>query len=447
MRTKKRTSVVIMIIIVPILAILAMAGIFFLPSLDWRKPEIVLTPDIDIIGHHQTFNVGLTARKSGLKQIQITITQKDKKQILTDISYDKRETYTQKISLVLDSLQMELTDGPATLEIIVKSFSWLRRKAVLTKNVSIDLIPPQIFLLNTTTHVNPGGTCVSLFRASKPVMEAGVFVNETFFRAYPVTVSGKPCYLSYFAIPMNANNRPPVIRAFIKDFGNNEASSGIPFILKKKRFRHDKLNINDGFLQKKMPEFQITIPELRDKTLIETFRHVNTVIRNDNLKTIQALCKQSQSKALWQGSFLRLKDGATMSLYGDHRVWLYSGQAIGESFHEGVDFASTAQAPVQAANNGLVLFTGTIGIYGETVVIDHGLGMISIYAHLSSISIAKGQMVNKGDIIGNTGLSGLAGGDHLHFSIMVGGQFVNPVEWLDSHWIADNVIKKTNISF
>ena len=446
MKAKKNKAVAIFFVII-IVPILVMAGIFFFPSFDWNKPEIVLAPDINIIGHRQVVNVDLTARKSGLKQIQIAITQKDKKQILTDILYDKRETYAQKVSLVLDSFQMKLIDGPATLEITVKSFSWFRSKSILTKNISIDLIPPQIFLLNTANYVNPGGVCVSLFRTSKPVMEAGVFVNKVFFRAYPVTISGKPCYLSYFAIPMDANGQPPAIRAFIKDFGNNEASASIHLILKKKRFRHDKLNISDRFLQQKMPEFQIAFPELRDKTLVDTFRYVNTVIREDNLKAIQALCKQSQPEILWQGPFLRLKDSATMSLYGDHRAWLYNGQVIGESFHEGVDLASTAQAPVQAANNGLIIFTGTIGIYGETVIIDHGLGMISLYAHLSSIRISNGQAVKKGDIIGNTGLSGLAGGDHLHFSIMVGGQFVNPMEWWDSHWIMDNVTKKTNISF
>jgi len=136
-----------------------------------------------------------------------------------------------------------------------------------------------------------------------------------------------------------------------------------------------------------------------------------------------------------------------MALYGDRRTWVYNGQTVGESLHEGIDLASTAQAPVQAANSGLVAFTGSIGIYGETVIIDHGMGMISLYAHLSSIQVSRGQSVGKGDIIGNTGVSGLAAGDHLHFSIMVGGQFVNPIEWWDPNWIKNNVIQKINVSF
>ncbi|MDR2861714.1 MAG: M23 family metallopeptidase [Syntrophobacterales bacterium] len=444
MKAKKRTLAIFMGIT---LLAAGITGLFFLPIFDWSKPEIVLTPDINTIGRSQTFNTDFATRKSALKEIRITIAQNDKEQTLADISYDTPETYSQEISLVFNPSQMELADGPARLKITAKSFSWLRSKATLTRNIVIDLIPPQIFLLNTANYINPGGTCVALFQVSKPVTEVGVFVNETFFRAYPVTVSGKPCYLSYFAIPMSANDRTPVIRAFARDMGNNETSVGIPFTLKKKRFRHDKLNISDAFLQRNMPDFQAAFPELRDKSLIDTFRHINTVMRDDNFKTIQAICKQSQPEILWQGPFLRLKDSATMSLYGDYRSWLYRGQAVGESIHEGVDLASTAQAPVMAANSGLVVFTGNLGIYGETVIIDHGMEMISLYAHLSSIHVEKGHKVNKGDTIGNTGLTGLAGGDHLHFSIMIGGQFVNPVEWWDHRWISDNVTQKTNISF
>jgi len=136
-----------------------------------------------------------------------------------------------------------------------------------------------------------------------------------------------------------------------------------------------------------------------------------------------------------------------MALFGDRRQWIFEGREIGESIHEGIDLASTEQAPIQAANSGVILFAGSLGIYGNTVIIDHGLGMISLYGHLSSIQVKEGQPVRTGDMIGKTGMSGLAGGDHLHYGIMVGGQFVNPIEWWDPHWIADNVKKKVEVSF
>ena len=109
--------------------------------------------------------------------------------------------------------------------------------------------------------------------------------------------------------------------------------------------------------------------------------------------------------------------------------------------------ASTTNAPVEAANNGIVAYAGNLGIYGNFIVLDHGFGFFTLYGHLNSISVKKGQEVKKGDVMGNTGSTGLAGGDHLHFGMFIGGQFANPQEWWDAHWIADNVTKKMAVSF
>jgi len=97
------------------------------------------------------------------------------------------------------------------------------------------------------------------------------------------------------------------------------------------------------------------------------------------------------------------------------------------------------RAPVEAAQNGIVVFAGDLGIYGNAVIIDHGLGVFSLYGHLSSIVVKSGQAVKMGEHIGQTGDTGLAGGDHLHFSIMLDGTHINPVEWWDGKWIRDHI--------
>src|SRR5512137_1829141 len=99
-------------------------------------------------------------------------------------------------------------------------------------------------------------------------------------------------------------------------------------------------------------------------------------------------------------------------------------------------------SPVPAANSGIVVSTGFIGIYGQTVILDHGFGLFSMYSHLSQIAVKAGDRVAKETILGNTGSTGLAGGDHLHFSMMVQDTFVDPIEWWDPHWIRDNVTSK-----
>jgi murein DD-endopeptidase MepM/ murein hydrolase activator NlpD len=164
-------------------------------------------------------------------------------------------------------------------------------------------------------------------------------------------------------------------------------------------------------------------------------------MRKENFSAIQKICMKSAPKELWEGEFLRMSNAAPMALFGDKRSYVYEGKVVGESVHEGVDLAANARSPIEASNKGIVVFTGALGIYGNTVIIDHGLGLFSLYAHLSSIDTTVGKTVAKGEKIGLSGMSGLAGGDHLHFSIMVGGKFVDPKEWWDPHWIKDNITR------
>jgi murein DD-endopeptidase MepM/ murein hydrolase activator NlpD len=110
----------------------------------------------------------------------------------------------------------------------------------------------------------------------------------------------------------------------------------------------------------------------------------------------------------------------------------------------GIDLASVSRAPVPAANNGRVLAIENVGIFGNTVLLDHGFGLTTLYAHLSAVSVSRGDTVKRGDIIGKTGETGLAGGDHLHFGVAVNNVFVNPVEWWDTAWIKNNIMHNIN---
>ena len=131
-----------------------------------------------------------------------------------------------------------------------------------------------------------------------------------------------------------------------------------------------------------------------------------------------------------------------MSSYAVRRTYVHHGRVVDKQVHLGLDLASTAGAPVPAANSGVVTFAGELGIYGQTVLLDHGQGLFSLYSHLSGLAVDEGQMVERGETVGSSGQTGMAGGDHLHFSMLVSGEFVNPVEWFDGHWITDNIENK-----
>ena len=137
--------------------------------------------------------------------------------------------------------------------------------------------------------------------------------------------------------------------------------------------------------------------------------------------------------------FSPLKNGAVMASFGDHRTFNYQGQNVSESNHMGLDLASTKQAPILLSNPGVVTLSEFVGINGNTLIIYHGLGLSTLYAHLTSQNVNVGDTLNAGEVIAKTGNTGLALGDHLHFSVLVQGHEVWTAEWLDSHWIKANI--------
>jgi murein DD-endopeptidase MepM/ murein hydrolase activator NlpD len=216
----------------------------------------------------------------------------------------------------------------------------------------------------------------------------------------------------------------------------NEAKQSFSLRLRPKRWRHDKMNLSEGFLSQVSAKF----PEGQQDDLLKTFLEVNRKKRQDNHDKVRQVCATSQPRPLWSGAFQRFQ-GKSMARFGDRRTYIWQKRPVDEQVHQGEDLASLIQSPIPAANNGVVVLAAPLGIYGNTVIVDHGMGVFSMYSHLSKIDVKAGERVEKGKTLGLTGTTGLAGGDHLHFSVMIHGDFVNPVEWWDAHWLKDQVEK------
>jgi murein DD-endopeptidase MepM/ murein hydrolase activator NlpD len=419
---------------------------FFLTVGEWGSPRIAVEGDPAVIGSQKILTVAFSDSGRGLRHTTLAITQDNQPRLISSLDYPGAGVRQKSLSVTVDSAALKLHDGPATLTLTAEDYSVWKNRTVVHLPVTIDLLPPQIVQLNPTHHISPGGACFVAYRLSKAVVQTGVRVGDLFYPGTPVTMGGKPTYAAYFALPMDAL-QDIKIALFARDQAGNETLNGIPALILKKKFRSDSMTLTDAFLGQKMPEFQAAIPELRGKTLIDTFSYVNTRLRDENLISIQSVCNTSETRPLWEGPFLRMKNAAPMALFGDRRTYLYGGKPVGESIHGGVDLASLVQAPIEVANNGIVRFTGSIGIYGNSVIVDHGLGLMTLYSHMSAIQVQPNQNVKKGDRLGKSGATGLAGGDHLHFGVAIHGRFVDPKEWWDPHWIEDNVTKKMTAAF
>ena len=206
--------------------------------------------------------------------------------------------------------------------------------------------------------------------------------------------------------------------------------------------------MDDKFFNKVVPGILSQSPEIKDRgSLLDNYLAINKELRKKNAETIKSLAERSKPSFLWNKPFMMLRNGKVMAAFADRRTYIYQDKVIDRQDHLGFDLAVTQQAPIPAANDGIVAYARFFGIYGNAVIIDHGYGLMTIYGHLSSIAVKEGQKVERGAIIGKSGETGLAGGDHLHFCTILQGLPVNPVEWWDGHWIKDRISKKLGPSF
>jgi murein DD-endopeptidase MepM/ murein hydrolase activator NlpD len=405
---------------------------------DGGAPVIKLSPQTGAASYATNFTLTLSSARAGLKECVVTATQEGKRvEVLRRSFPDKQLAHTENFSLPRNS---GFKEGQLELAIAVRDNALLsflgRGKTSLVQNLTLDFSPPRLSVNPGIHNVNQGGGGVVSYTVSKPVERTGVLVGKRLFPAYQQKTGE---FICYFAMPydMNPANFKP--RIIAQDKAGNEASASISVLPIPKVFKSDKLNIPDSFLNDKMSQYSSMYPEL--KTPIEIYKRVNTELRQQNVDELLKIGLDTSPTPLWTGPFLRLPAAAGRAGFGDQRDYYYNGEKIDHETHLGVDLASVANAPVPAANAGRIVYAGFFGIYGNCVIIDHGLGLQSLYSHLSEINVTKGQSVAKGQIIAKTGATGLAGGDHLHFGMIISGIQVSPVEWWDEHWIKDNVIK------
>jgi murein DD-endopeptidase MepM/ murein hydrolase activator NlpD len=128
----------------------------------------------------------------------------------------------------------------------------------------------------------------------------------------------------------------------------------------------------------------------------------------------------------WRGRFVAPVDGAPASNFGQRSI--FNGQPRGS--HRGADFASPSGAPVRAPGRGRVILADDLYYSGNTVIVDHGLGLFSLLAHLSRIDVRAGDVVEQGAIVGTVGATGRVTGPHLHWTLRLGSAVLDPLSLL-----------------
>jgi murein DD-endopeptidase MepM/ murein hydrolase activator NlpD len=414
----------------------ALGALYYVKG-EWNPPTLTVTPDQSTAGASTVFTVTASDADSGLRLLHVTATQNGN---TVDILKKELPAGTRDLTETF-SLPKTIANGAVTLDVTVKDASWHRlghgNRADFKRDMTVDSKPPVVSVLSGQHNVNQGGTGLLVYSTDEELGKNGVRMGDHFFPGYPYQ-PGK--YLCFFAIPHNADVKALTPALVAADLAGNEVAIGFFFNPRPKTFRHDDINISDNFLQSKMGQFTQYYPDLTQP--IDIFLKVNSDLRSKNVAFLLQLGRDTVPQKLWDGPFVRLPNSAPMAGFADNRTYMHQGQAVDNQTHLGVDLASLAASPVPAGNTGRVVLAEFMGIYGNVVVLDHGFGLQSLYSHLSEIHVHKGETVQRGQIIGKTGATGMAGGDHLHFGMLVSGLEVQPIEWWDAHWIKDNITSK-----
>jgi murein DD-endopeptidase MepM/ murein hydrolase activator NlpD len=336
----------------------------------------------------------------------------------------------------------QLRDGQAKLIVEATSNDLLRKTARLERDVSVVTQPPTVSVDSEQHYLYLGMADLATFNVSGSWTEAGVRVGDQTYRAWP-TPGGKPGLFSLFAFAWNmpAGTIPKV---FAKNGAGNDVTTPINFQFPKKeqpKYTVHDLQVSDAFMQKVVGELDPN----GSGDLVARFVRINNEMRRANNKTLSDLQFKTADRFLFSQPFARQAHSQAEASFADVRNYIYQGKKIDQQVHLGYALAVTQHVGVEASNDGRIVYAAPLGIYGNCIVVDHGYGLQTIYGHLSHIDVHEGDTVKRGQVMGQSGMTGMAGGDHIHFAMQLDGVQIDPKEWWDGHWIHDHIAKRVDL--
>jgi len=436
-----------LIVVGLVLAAIAVVGFLYLRAGSEPGPVITINGPDRFIGRATPFSVTIESPTEITSSV-VGFQQNGKPLELGALKTDRSDGKV----VMTGTVGAGAVNGPVTLEVDASRTTFWGLRTVYSESnreLTARMDPPRVSVSSLHHFINLGGAEFVVMRATPEDVDAGIQVGDARYRAYPgsaVGISDPAVRVGFFVLrhDQDVNTR---ITAYARDAAGNETSTPVehrPFV---KKFLQSKIPVDQRFLDRVVPAIASNTPGLKVDTsspdgLLKGFLEINGNLRKQNGDFIASLADKSEPRMLWTEAFAQMGNSQVESRFADRRTYFFENKEIDKQVHLGFDLATVQQAPVHASNAGKVLFADFLGIYGNCVIVDHGLGVQSLYAHLSQIGVKVGDSVTKNQELGRTGVTGLAGGDHLHFTMLLQGVPVNPVEWWDAHWLQDRVNRK-----
>ncbi|HSB41432.1 MAG TPA: M23 family metallopeptidase [Methylomirabilota bacterium] len=439
----------LIILAVPILIVLGGIG-----YLAWRQSvagvRVEFEPVPRYVGARTPITLVLRAARGGVQSVDIRLNQGGTRVNVSQQAFPAPAASEQRVQLVVQGGQLGLREGAANLEVRARDGFWrpirVDDRMIANVPVTIDFTPPTLEVLASTRYLSRGGGALVAVRA-KGAARVGVNVGDLFFPGFPAGAPDTGLHAVLYALPWNLPPNSPVT-ATAQDEAGNAVSRALAVDIRPRRFPLDTIEVGEQFLASKMPELLPERGQIPPDQLLQAFLVVNRDKRKEGEEMKRRLGQKSKPSPLFEGAFLQPRNTKVFSNFAETRTYRYKGQDVDTQVHLGYDLASLKNSPIPAANSGVVVYAAPLTIYGNTVVVDHGWGLQTLYGHLSSIDVKEGDEVKKGQSLGRSGATGLALGDHLHFEVLIQGVSVTPVEWWDGKWIRDHVgrpLREANI--
>jgi murein DD-endopeptidase MepM/ murein hydrolase activator NlpD len=430
-------------------------------------PLVKIEKPAAIGGGPIALDVTVDSLGSKLRRLEVAVEQQGRTFHLFSLNAPGQARFTQetadRIRVTQDIPASTLTglrDGPAKLVVTASRdvlFGVRRAESVEARDLAVRLAPPKLTVVSQHHYVNLGGAEMVVYRVAPADATSGVQVGTRYYPGYSASGAAGPppqgapaidpaLRVAFFALLHDDDISTPV-RLVAKDPAGNAATAEFAYRAFPATFARRRIPVDDAFFRKVVPPILEATPALQmpvgtPEERLEAFLKINGELRRANEAQVEELARGTSPDRLWRGAFTRMGRAKAEAVFADHRTYVYDGRDIDQQVHLGTDLASIRGAAITASNTGRVVFAGFLGIYGNCVVLDHGMGVQSLYGHLSSVTVEVGDRIIRGETIGRSGATGLAAGDHLHFTILVAGRPVSPIEWWDPHWIADRIDRK-----
>jgi hypothetical protein len=400
-RRKKHSRILIWLLVLG-----GMAAVIFVGLAGFRAgppPGITMQAELPGIGKSTPVKITVAEKSRGLAAFRVELQQGERVEVLEEREYTPLEPWqfwghritSEELTVIVGSETIKgLHEGDATVRVVAeRAPSLLRRPqpAIEALDLPVKLRPPSLQVLSTRTYAAQGGAEAVVYKVGPTAVRDGVQSGDWWFPGFPLPGGGEQDRFALFGVPYEMESAESIQLVAVDDVGN-AASAAIVDRFISRPLKRGTIQLSDGFMQRVVPAILSQTPELEDQgNLLDNYLMVNGQLRQINNQVLLDLAARSEPQFLWTRDFMQMRNAQVMSDFAARRNYVYNGATVDTQDHLGFDLASTAIAEIQSANDGVVLLARYLGIYGNTVVVDHGYGLMSLYGHLSSISVEEGR--------------------------------------------------------